>query len=262
MVGRDLNDAELLRYSRHVLLDEIGIEGQRRISQATVLVVGAGGLGCPSALYLASAGVGTLILADPDEVDLTNLQRQVLHTTARVGMSKVKSAHAQLHQINPDIHIECVAQRLEGSLLNTLVQRADLVLDCSDNFATRYAINRACVQHSTPLVSGSAIGLDGQLACFELNNPQAPCYHCLFPEGDDVSEIRCATMGVFAPLTGVIGTLQACEALKVLGGFGLPMFNVLQLFNARDGQFARMHFSKDPECGVCRPNPKKSLLRI
>ncbi|MCQ8897645.1 molybdopterin-synthase adenylyltransferase MoeB [Limnobacter humi] len=252
-----MNDAELLRYSRHILLDDIGIEGQTRIANATVLVVGAGGLGCPSALYLASAGVGTLIMADDDEVDLTNLQRQVLHTTARVGMPKVDSAREQLLQINPLIQIEPLNKRLEGTGLEALVARADVVLDCSDNFKTRHAVNRACVKLGKPLVSGAAIRLDGQLACFELQNPQAPCYHCLFPEGDDVSEVRCATMGVFAPLTGVIGTLQASEALKILAGFGKPLYSTLQIYDARACEFTRMRIRKDPACPVCSQNASR-----
>lgn len=248
---RDLNDSELLRYSRHILLDEIGIEGQSRISNSKVLVVGAGGLGCPSALYLASAGVGTIYIADNDKVELTNLQRQVLHTTARVGVPKVESAKTQLNALNPCSTIVPVAQRLEGHELERLVALVDVVLDCCDNFKTRYAINFACVKLNKPLVSGAAIGLDGQLAVFELNKPNTPCYHCLFPEGDDVSEVRCATMGVFAPLTGVIGTLQASEALKILGGFGEPLYSTLQIYNSRNGEFTKMKIRKDPVCGVC-----------
>lgn len=248
---RDLSDEELLRYSRHILLNEIGIEGQARIASAKVLVVGAGGLGCPSALYLASAGVGTLYIADDDVVDLTNLQRQVLHTTQRVGQPKVESARNQLEQINPCCNVVPIAHRLEGAELDALVAKVDLVLDCCDNFATRHAVNRACVVHGKPLVSGAAIRLDGQLAVFELNNPQAPCYHCLFPEGDDVQEVRCATMGVFAPLTGVIGTLQASEALKILAGFGSPLYSTLQIYDSRHCEFTRIKIRKDPACPVC-----------
>jgi adenylyltransferase/sulfurtransferase len=248
---RDLNDEELLRYSRHILLDEIGIEGQSRIASAKVLVVGAGGLGCPSALYLASAGVGTIYIADDDEVDLTNLQRQVLHTTSRVGMPKVESAKTHLNELNPCSTIVPIAHRLEGAELEQLVAQVDVVLDCCDNFKTRHAVNRACVKFGKRLVSGAAIRLDGQLAVFELNKPDAPCYHCLFPEGDDVSEVRCATMGVFAPLTGVIGTLQASEALKILAGFGQPMYSTLQIYDSRSCEFTKVKIRKDPKCGVC-----------
>lgn len=251
MALRDLNDEELLRYSRHILLDEIGIEGQSKLANSRVLVVGAGGLGCPSALYLAGAGVGTLVIADDDTVDLTNLQRQVLHTTERVGQAKVLSAQAQLEQLNPCCQVIALPQRLEGEALEEQVALADVVLDCCDNFKTRHAVNRACVKHGKPLVSGAAIRLDGQLAVFELNNPNAPCYHCLFPEGDDVSEVRCATMGVFAPLTGVIGTLQASEALKILAGFGQPMYSALQIYDSRSCEFTRMKIRKDPACPVC-----------
>lgn len=251
MALRDLNDEELLRYSRHILLDEIGIEGQARIANAKVLVLGAGGLGCPSALYLASAGVGTLYIADDDEVDLTNLQRQILHTTSRVGVPKVHSAKTHLNELNPCCKVVPVAQRLEGDALEQLVAEVDLVLDCCDNFKTRHAVNRACVKLRKPLVSGAAIRLDGQLAVFELNKADAPCYHCLFPEGDDVTEVRCATMGVFAPLTGVIGTLQASEALKILAGFGQPLYSTLMIYDSRSCEFTRMKIRKDPQCAVC-----------
>lgn len=251
MERQELGDESLLRYSRHILLDDIGIEGQTRIAHSTALVVGAGGLGCPSALYLASAGVGRLTLADHDTVDLTNLQRQVLHTTSRVGTAKVESAKVHLADINPLIDIHTLQTRLEGDALHAAVAQADVVLDCSDNFKTRHAVNRACVALGKPLVSGAAVRMDGQLACFDLGQAQAPCYHCLFPDGDDVTEERCATMGVFAPLTGIIGTLQAAEALKILGGFGQPLFGTLQLFDARRGEFTRIRFQKDPECPVC-----------
>lgn len=251
MTLRDLNDEELLRYSRHILLDEIGIEGQSRIANAKVLIVGAGGLGCPSALYLAGAGVGTLYIADDDVVDLTNLQRQVLHTTRRVGIAKVESAKTHLNELNPCSTIIPIAKRLAGEELEQLVAQVDVVLDCCDNFETRHAVNAACVKACIPLVSGAAIRLDGQLAAFELNNPDAPCYHCLFPQGEDVSEMRCATMGVFAPLTGVIGTLQASEALKIIAGFGQPMYNTLQIYDARNCEFTKMKIRKDPKCPVC-----------
>ncbi len=255
--NRDLTDEELLRYSRHILLDDIGIEGQARIANASVLVVGAGGLGCPAALYMASAGVGSLYIADDDEVDLTNLQRQVLHTTARVGLPKVESAKTHLNELNPCCQVVPLAKRLEGDELDKLVAKVDLVMDCCDNFNTRHAVNRACVKHGKPLVSGAAIRLDGQLAVFELNNPDAPCYHCLFPEGDDVAEVRCATMGVFAPLTGVIGSLQAHEALKILAGFGKPFYSTLKIYDGRSCEFTDMKFRKDPACPVCS-NPKNN----
>ncbi|OYW28809.1 MAG: molybdopterin biosynthesis protein MoeB, partial [Methyloversatilis sp. 12-65-5] len=211
-----MNDEQLLRYSRHILLDPIGIEGQDRLLASRALIVGAGGLGCPAALYMAAAGVGTLVIVDDDEVDLTNLQRQVLHRQQSVGRAKVESARETLHDINPGIEVIALKTRLAGDALREQVEAADVVLDCSDNFATRHAINRACVAARTPLVSGAAIRFDGQVSVFDSRSADAPCYHCLFPEGGDADEVRCAVMGVFAPLTGIIGTMQAAEALKLL----------------------------------------------
>lgn len=253
-----MNDEQLLRYSRHILLDEIGIEGQERLLDSTVLVVGAGGLGSPAALYLAAAGVGRLLLADGDTVDLTNLQRQILHRQDRIGMAKTASAALTLHALNPDVQIVPLP-RLDGnnppattpSTFGQAVQQADVVLDCSDNFATRHALNRACVAHGRPLVSGAAIRFDGQLAVFEPGRPDSPCYHCLFPDGDDVEETRCSQMGVFAPLTGIIGTLQAAEALKLAGGFGTPMTGRLWLLDGRTMRLTEIRVPRDPGCAVC-----------
>ena len=206
-----MDDRQLLRYSRHLLLDDIGIEGQQRLLDSHALIVGAGGLGSPVALYLASAGVGQITLVDDDTVDLTNLQRQILHSADMVGLPKVASARATLHRLNPQARIESIQRRLAGEDLAAEVARADVVLDCSDNFATRHAINRACVRHRKPLVSGAAIRFDGQAAVFDLRRPDSACYHCLFPEGEDIEEVRCAVMGVFAPIVGIIGTTQAAE---------------------------------------------------
>lgn len=246
-----MNDQQLLRYSRHILLDEIGIEGQEALLRARVLVVGAGGLGSPAAWYLASAGVGTLVLADGDTVDATNLQRQILHTTERVGMAKAESGRIALAQINPEIRVQPLVRRLEGSALAEEVAAADLVLDCTDNFATRHAINRACVTHRKPLVSGAAIRFDGQISVYDLRQAESPCYHCLFPEGEEVEEVRCAVMGVFAPLTGIIGTLQATEALKLLMGIGDPLMGRLMLLEALSMTWRTVKFKKDPGCPVC-----------
>lgn len=246
-----MDDQSLLRYSRHILLDEIGIEGQQRIRQAHVLVVGAGGLGCPAALYLAAAGVGQLTIADNDTVDLTNLQRQILHRPDRIGQDKVASALTSLTEFNPDVRVHALKLRLEGGALDEAVATADVVLDCCDNFATRHAVNRACVAHGKPLVSGAAIRFDGQLAVFNTAHDDSPCYHCLFPDGDDVAETRCATMGVFAPLTGIIGTLQAAEALKIISGAGKPAVGSLLLFDARTTAFQRITVRRDPACPVC-----------
>jgi adenylyltransferase/sulfurtransferase len=246
-----VDDAQLLRYSRHILLDEMGIEAQERLLAATALVVGAGGLGSPAALYLASAGLGRILLADGDTVDATNLQRQVLHRDARVGMPKAESGRQALLEMNPEVEVVPIAARLEGDALRDAVRRATVVLDCCDNFATRHAVNRACVEAAVPLVSGAAIRFDGQLAVFDARRADSPCYHCLFPEGQDVEEVRCATMGVFAPLTGIIGTMQAAEALKIAGGFGTPMTGRLLLLDTRTMSVNEIRIPRDPGCPVC-----------
>ncbi len=249
-----MTDEQLLRYSRHILLDALGIEGQQRILNAHALIIGAGGLGSPAALYLASAGVGKITLVDDDTVDFTNLQRQILHTQARVGMAKAESGKQALSAINPEIQIIPLQQRLSGAALDTLVASADIVLDCTDNFATRHAINRACVHHRKPLVSGAAIRFDGQISVYDLHRDDSPCYHCLFPEGDDVEEVRCAVMGVFAPLTGIIGTMQAAEALKLLAGIGESLTGRLLLLDTLDMEWRSVRFKKDAGCAVCGPN--------
>jgi len=246
-----MNDEALLRYSRHLLLDEIGIEGQERLLAATVLVVGAGGLGSPAALYLASAGIGRLLLADGDRVDATNLQRQILHREASIGVSKAESGRETLGALNPGTVVEAIAQRLDGAALEAAVARADVVLDCSDNFATRHAINRACVRHRRPLVSGAAIRFDGQLVVFDPRESTSPCYHCLFPHEPLVEEVGCAALGVFAPLTGIVGTMQAAEALKLVGGFGQALTGTLLLIDARDLSVQRIVIPRDPHCAVC-----------
>ncbi len=246
-----MTDEQLLRYSRHILLDEIGIEGQARISGAHVLIIGAGGLGSPAALYLASAGVCRITLADGDTVDLTNLQRQILHTQERIGQLKVVSGQMALSQINPHVFVEAIGQRLAGQQLDALVADADVVLDCCDNFATRYAVNRACFNHRTPLVSGAAIRFSGQLSVFDTRRENSPCYHCLFPEDEAVEETRCAVMGIFAPLTGIIGAMQAAEALKVLSGAGQPAIGQLLLLDALTLEWRSVKFGKDPKCAVC-----------
>jgi adenylyltransferase/sulfurtransferase len=246
-----VNDEQLLRYSRHILLNQIGIDGQERLLAARALVVGAGGLGSPAALYLAAAGVGTIILADGDAVDLTNLQRQILHHTPSVGLPKAASGRNTLALINPEIEVFALEQRLEGALLEEQVAAADVVLDCSDNFATRHAINRACVKHAKPLVSGAAIRFDGQVSVFDLRNAANPCYNCLFPEGLDAEEVRCAVMGVFAPLTGIIGTTQAAEALKLIVGCGESLSGRLLLLDGLAMDWRSIHLTKDPGCVVC-----------
>lgn len=246
-----MDDHQLLRYSRHILLPEIGIEGQQRLLDAHVLLIGAGGLGSPAALYLASAGVGTLTICDGDTVDLTNLQRQIVHREVAVGMNKVDSARETLHGLNPAIRINAVAERVAGDKLQSLVAAADVVLDGSDNFATRHAVNRACVQACKPLVSGAGIRFDGQLAVFDLRDNHAPCYACLFPETGENEEMRCAVMGVFAPLVGIIGAMQAAEALKILIGAGEPLNGKLLLLDALNMDVRSISLKKDPACAVC-----------
>ncbi len=246
-----MNDEQLLRYSRHILLDPIGIEGQTRIVNARVLIIGAGGLGSPAALYLASAGIGKITLADGDTVDLTNLQRQILHTHDRIGQLKAVSGQTALAQINPEVIVEPVTERLEGERLDSLIAEADAVLDCCDNFDTRHAVNRACVKHRVPLISGAAVRFSGQISVFDPRQDESPCYHCLFPEGEDVEEMRCAVTGVFAPLTGIIGAMQAAEALKTLSGAGEPLIGRLLLLNGLTMEWRSVRFSKDPHCSVC-----------
>ncbi|MCP5268299.1 MAG: molybdopterin-synthase adenylyltransferase MoeB [Zoogloeaceae bacterium] len=246
-----MNDQQLLRYSRHLLLDQIGIEGQERILSARALIIGAGGLGSPAALYLASAGIGRIILADGDTVDLTNLQRQILHTQQRVGELKAVSGRMALAEVNPEVAVDIISQRLSGEALESAVAAADVVLDCCDNFATRHAVNRACVKYRKPLVSGSAIRFDGQLSVFDPRLEDSPCYHCLFPEGEDAEEVRCAVMGVFAPLTGIIGSMQAAEALKLIARCGEPAIGRLLLLDGLSMEWRSMKFRRDPGCDVC-----------
>lgn len=246
-----MNDQQLLRYARHILLDELGIEGQEKLLAGHALVVGAGGLGSPAALYLATAGVGRITLADDDQVELSNLQRQILHTTASLGRYKAESGRDMLAAFNPETEVDAQIARLDGEALEAAVAAADVVLDCTDNFTTRHAINRACVKHRKPLVSGAAIRFDGQISVYDLRRDDAPCYHCLFPEADDVEELSCATTGVFAPLVGIIGSMQAAEAMKVLMGIGEPLVGRLLQLDAMTMQWHTVKFRRDPGCPVC-----------
>jgi molybdopterin/thiamine biosynthesis adenylyltransferase len=246
-----MNDDQLLRYSRHILLDEIGIEGQQRIVAGRALVIGAGGLGSPVALYLGTAGVGTLTLVDDDRVDLTNLQRQIAHRVSRIGQPKVASAAASVHEINPEVRIVALAERAGAERLDALVAEADVVVDCSDSFATRHAVNAACVHRRRPLVAGAAIGFDGQISVYDTRDVAAPCYACLFPPDSRFEETRCATMGVFAPLVGIIGTMQAAEALKLLAGVGTSLAGRLQMLDARTMEWNEVRMRRDPGCAVC-----------
>jgi len=250
-----MNDDQLLRYSRHILLDEIGIEGQQRLLASHALVIGAGGLGSPVALYLATAGVGTVTIADGDTVDLTNLQRQIAHNLARVGEPKARSAAQTMQAINPDVRVHALHERADAARLDTLVAAAHVVIDCSDNFATRHAVNAACVAHGKPLVSGAAIGFDGQLSVYDTRDPARPCYACLFPPDAVFEEVRCATMGVFAPLVGIIGSMQAAEALKLLAGVGSSLAGRLQMLDARTMEWTEIAMARTPACPVCAQRP-------
>ena len=246
-----MRDEELLRYGRHILLDDIGIEGQQALLASKVLVVGAGGLGSPVCLYLASAGIGEIRVADDDAVELSNLQRQIMHSNDRLGHLKVDSAQTAIKQINPDTQVVTLPVRLEGDALLEQVQSVDLVLDCCDNFQTRHAVNRACVAAGKPLVSGAAIRFEGQVCVYDTRDTTSPCYYCLFPEADDVTPVNCATMGVFAPLVGIIGSLQAAEAIKVLANIGKPLKGRLVMFDARLMHWHEVRVPRDPDCPVC-----------
>ena len=246
-----MNDNQLLRYSRHILLDPIGIAGQEKLLAAHALIIGAGGLGSPVALYLAAAGVGQITLADDDVVELTNLQRQIAHDMASLGVNKAQSAARRMRQMNPDIQVNAVNLRLAGDALDAAVARADVVLDCCDNFPTRHDVNRACVRHRKPLVSGAAVRFDGQIAVFDLRDDAAPCYACLFPEHAQDAEMRCSEFGVFAPLVGVVGSIQAMEALKLLIGAGDSLSGRLLLHDALSAEWRTLRLKKDPGCEVC-----------
>lgn len=246
-----MDDRQRLRYSRHLLLEGFGEEAQERLLAARVLVIGAGGLGSSALLFLGSSGVGRITVCDGDVVDLTNLQRQVIHREASIGQPKAVSAADALRALNPEVAVEALVERAGPERLLALVREADVVLDCSDNFGTRHALNRACVAHRKPLVSGAGIRFDGQLAVFDLRQADAPCYHCLFPETADAGEERCATMGVFAPVVGVVGTMQAMEAVKLVAGVGESLAGRLLMFDAWSSRWHDVRLSRDPQCPAC-----------
>jgi molybdopterin/thiamine biosynthesis adenylyltransferase len=246
-----MDDAALLRYSRHILLDELGPDAQARFAAAHAVVVGMGGLGAPAAQFLTAAGVGRLTICDADHVDLTNLQRQILYAGPDVGVAKVEAARARLAAINPDVEVIALARRVDDAALASLVPGADVVLDCTDNFATRHAINRACVAARVPLVSGAALRFDGQLCVFDPRDAASPCYHCLFGDGDELEETRCATMGVFAPLVGIVGSTQAAEALKLIAHAGTSLAGRLLIVDALAMQWRELRVPRDPQCPVC-----------
>lgn len=245
-----LSDDQLLRYSRQIMLPDVDIDGQERWLASKVLIIGLGGLGSPVSLYLAAAGIGELVLVDDDQVDLSNLQRQVVHTSARIGMKKVDSAAQMLRDINPDINIVTRAERLGADALQALVAQVDLVLDCTDNFATRFAVNHACVKHKKPLVSGAAIRMEGQIAVYQPGVEGSPCYQCLYTEGDDET-LTCSESGVLSPLVGIIGSMQALEALKVLANIGTTLTGRLLLLDAKHMEWRSLKLKQDPACPVC-----------
>jgi molybdopterin/thiamine biosynthesis adenylyltransferase len=250
-----MNDEQLLRYSRHILLDDIGIEGQQRLLDAHALIIGAGGLGSPVALYLGSAGVGRLTIVDDDTVDLTNLQRQIAHDSSRIGQPKAESARRSVLALNPGVEVRALQQRAGAEQLDRLVQDADVVIDCCDNFRTRHAVNAASVAHRRPLVAGAAVGFDAQVSVYDRRVPDCPCYACIFPAEATVEETNCATMGVFAPLVGIIGSLQAAEALKLIAGVGTSLAGQLLLLDARTMQWQTLQVARDPACHVCGGPP-------
>ena len=247
-----MTDDDLLRYSRHLLLDDIGIEGQARLLAAHALVIGAGGLGSPVVLYLGTAGVGRITIVDDDLVDLTNLQRQIVHDLAGVGAPKAESAARSIAAINPNVRVTALQERADAARLLELVADADVVVDCSDNFATRHAINAACVAHARPLVAGAAIGFDGQLSVYDTRSTASPCYACAFPPDPSFEDVACSRMGVFAPLVGIVGSMQAAEALKLLAGIGTSVVGRLQMVDARTMDWTEIRIARDPACPVCR----------
>ena len=245
-----MNDEYLLRYSRQILLSQIDIWGQERLIQARVLIIGAGGLGCPAAIYLAAAGVGRITIADDDKVELSNLQRQIAHRTEDIGKPKATSAKETLSELNPNVEVEALCCRLEGDLLRQQVAQTDIVLDCSDNFITRFAVNRACIEAGKPLVSGAAIRFEGQVAVFDPRRPDSPCYHCLYPDRGELRE-SCSQSGVIAPITGIVGSIQALEAIKVIAGIGEPLAGRLLIIDGLQMTWHCVSLARNPSCPIC-----------
>lgn len=250
-----MTDDDLLRYSRHLLLDDIGIEGQDKLLAAHALVIGAGGLGSPVVLYLGSAGLGRITIVDGDRVDLTNLQRQIAHDLSRVGEPKAMSAALSVGELNPRVEVTALNERADAPRLAELVADADVVVDCSDNFATRHAVNAACVRHLKPLVAGAAIGFDGQVSVYDLRDAASPCYACAFPQNAAFEDVSCSTLGIFAPLVGIVGSMQAAEALKLVAGIGSSLAGRLQMLDARAMEWTELRVARDPACPVCKERP-------
>jgi len=245
-----MNEQQLLRFSRQIMLPEMDVPGQRKLMDASVLIVGMGGLGCPAAMYLAAAGVGGLLIADDDVVELTNLQRQIAHAQRSLGQAKVESARSRLLSLNPDVQVTAINERLQGASLDEAVAKADLVLDACDNFETRFAINASCLANRKPLISAAAIRMQGQIAAFDATDPASPCYHCLYPQTGEVDE-SCARNGVMAPLVGIIGSVQAMEAIKMLTGIGRTLVGRLLLLDAATMEWRDLKLIRDPNCATC-----------
>ncbi|MDV6340640.1 molybdopterin-synthase adenylyltransferase MoeB [Nitrosomonas sp. Is24] len=251
-----MDDQQLLRYSRHILLPQIDIAGQEKLNQSHVLIIGAGGLGSPAALYLAASGIGHLTICDGDQVDLTNLQRQIIHDSGAIGLAKTQSAKQTLHRINPATHITTIQAHVDAEELSQLVPQADAVIDASDNFSTRHHVNRACVTHKKPLISGAAVQFSGQISVFDLRHDSSPCYHCLYPLDGDQEDMPCAIMGVFSPVVGIIGSMQAAETLKILLNIGQSLNGRLLLLDGLAMNWRSVRLNKDPLCPVCRRNDR------
>lgn len=254
-----MNDNQLLRYSRHILLQQVGIQGQEKLIKSRALVIGLGGLGSPVAMYLAASGVGELIICDNDNVDLTNLQRQAIHNSETVGMSKVQSATKAITKINPEVNVVAIQEYVDEERLQKLVSKADVVIDTSDNFATRHAINQVCVTHKKPLVSGAVIRFNGQISVFDLSNSASPCYHCLFPKDGSNEDMNCAVMGVFSPMVGIIGCMQAAEAIKILLNIGRTLNGRLMLLDSLTMEWRSVKLNKDPACAICGGNNPQNI---
>ena len=246
-----MNDEQLLRYSRHLLLEDIDVKGQEKLLNSHALVIGAGGLGCAAAPYLAAAGLGHMTLIDHDEVEITNLQRQIMHTESSIGKSKVESGKHFLSQLNSSVRIQTIQAKVTKSILDDLLPSVDIVLDCTDNFQTRHLINASCVQHQIPLVSGSALRFDGQVTVFDPRNVASPCYACIFSPDETFEEVSCSSMGIFSPLVGIIGSIQAAQALQILIGFGESLVGRMLLWNARSTNIDEIRIAPNPECLVC-----------
>lgn len=245
-----MDDHQLMRYSRQIMLSQVDLEGQERLLASRALILGLGGLGSPVAMYLAAAGVGHLELVDFDTVDLSNLQRQIAHTTASIGELKVESAAARLRALNPEVAIDCRAEDLDDAALAEAIERADVVLDCSDNFAIRFRLNRLCARHGTPLVSGAAVRMEAQVAVYPYT-PGSACYRCLYKDEAAEVDMTCSENGVLAPMVGIVGSIQATEALKLLVGMGQPLAGRLLIIDALAGEYRTLKLRADPDCPVC-----------